>query len=311
MRTPLIFVALTGLLLGFAPMAEAQGIAPPVSEKFPFQIEMVMDGGTLAILEKASKGKPEKRYCIDGTMNSRTAGELFIGNLHQTLEGARQAKPKEATEVLAHIEKRLGDFLGAEKFKDYREKPIDLEAMSEEEAEEKIKDPAFNDRIATQMLLAAIDEYRKSHKTEQAAKEEAAPLPESKPDGDAKPQAGEGDRVLYPTKAGEYSNKGWKYVYEIQSKGTRSERRIGKLFLNGEEVKGEIGELNQEPIGFFLYFGEGGYNRGWLNTLTYDQGVFDDEGNPSKKAKALLSGAREREKKAEQAAPSGGDKPSK
>ena len=102
--------------------------------------------------------------------------------------------------------------------------------------------------------------------------------------------------VVFPTKAGEYSHKGWRYVYEIQHQGTRSERRIGRLFLNGKEVKGEIGELNQDPIGFFLYFGEHGYNQGWLNTLTYDHEVFGKDGGPTKQASDLLRAAREKKK---------------
>ena len=102
--------------------------------------------------------------------------------------------------------------------------------------------------------------------------------------------------VAFPTKAGEYSYKGWKYVYEIQHQGTRSERRIGRLFLNGKEVKGEIGELNQEPIGFFLYFGEHGYNQGWLNTLTYDHEVFGKDGVPTQQASDLLRAARKKMK---------------
>ena len=121
---------------------------------------------------------------------------------------------------------------------------------------------------------------------------------------------GSADPVTFPTKAGSYTHKGWKYVYEIQYPGTRSERRIGRLFLNGEEVKGGIGELNQEPIGFFLYFGEQGYNQGWLNTLTYDQKVFDKDGGPTKQASELLRAARGKKKKTEQAAPSDGEKPS-
>jgi hypothetical protein len=104
------------------------------------------------------------------------------------------------------------------------------------------------------------------------------------------------ESVVFPTKAGEYLHKGWKYVYEIQHQGTRSERRIGRIFLNGKEVKGEIGELNQEPIGFFIYFGEHGYNQGWLNTLTYNHKVFDEDGAPTKQVSELLRSAREKKK---------------
>lgn len=64
--------------------------------------------------------------------------------------------------------------------------------------------------------------------------------------------------VTFPAKAGKYAHKGWEYVYEVELKGTRSEKRIGRLFLNGKEIKGKIGELNQEPIGIFIHFGESG-----------------------------------------------------
>jgi len=110
---------------------------------------------------------------------------------------------------------------------------------------------------------------------------------------------GSAEPVTFPTKAGEYSEKGWKYVYEIQHQGTRSERRTGRLFLNGKEVKGEIGELKQEPIGSFINFGEHGYNQGWLNTLTYDGKVFEKDGTASEQAKQLLHAARDKNKKSE------------
>jgi hypothetical protein len=67
-----------------------------------------------------------------------------------------------------------------------------------------------------------------------------------------------------------------------------------------EEVKGEIVERNQEPFGFFIYFGEHGYNQGWLNTLTYDHEVFGKDGGPTQQASDLLRAARKK-KKTEQA----------
>ena len=99
---------------------------------------------------------------------------------------------------------------------------------------------------------------------------------------------GRAEPVTFPTKAGEYSEKGWKYVYEIQHQGTRSEQRTGRLFLNGKEEKGVIGELKREPIGFFIYFGEHGFNQGWLNTLTYDGKVFEKDGTTTEQAQLLL-----------------------
>jgi len=103
----------------------------------------------------------------------------------------------------------------------------------------------------------------------------------------------------FPTRPGEYTHKQWKYVYEIQNPGTRSEIRIGKVFLEGKPVTGATGELLQELFGHFIYFGDRGWNRGWLNTLTYDRPVFDAEGNLTDDARALLPKSTET-KKAEQ-----------
>jgi len=100
----------------------------------------------------------------------------------------------------------------------------------------------------------------------------------------------------YPTKAGEYIHKQWKYVYVIENKGTRSERRIGRLYLEGKPVEGKLGELNQELFGHFIYFGKKGYNQGWLNTLTYDRRVFDNQGGPTKEASRLLADNRKPKK---------------
>ena len=50
---------------------------------------------------------------------------------------------------------------------EYRKNPMDLESLTEEEAEKKFKDSKFHDRVSTQMLLGAIQQYRESHKAEQ------------------------------------------------------------------------------------------------------------------------------------------------
>jgi hypothetical protein len=100
----------------------------------------------------------------------------------------------------------------------------------------------------------------------------------------------------FPTKPGEYIHKQWKYVYEIQHPGTRSEVRIGRIILDGKPLTGESGELLQELFGHFIYFGDQGYNRGWLNTLTYDRPVFDAEGNLTEEARSLLPRSTENKK---------------
>jgi len=102
----------------------------------------------------------------------------------------------------------------------------------------------------------------------------------------------------FPTKPGEYIHKQWKYIYIIENEGTRSEKRIGKLYLEGKEVKGDQGELLQEHLGIFVYFGEIGFNQGWLNTLTYNQPVFDKNGEITADVRAMLFPA----KKAQQGA---------
>ena len=83
--------------------------------------------------------------------------------------------------------------------------------------------------------------------------------------------------AAYPTKSGVYRHKGWRYVYEVEAPGTRSERRIGRLFLEDREISGFAGEILEEYLGRFVYFGTSGYNRGWLNTLTYDRPVFEGD----------------------------------
>jgi hypothetical protein len=93
----------------------------------------------------------------------------------------------------------------------------------------------------------------------------------------------------FPTKPGEYIHKQWKYVYEIQNPGTRSEVRIGRLTLEGKPLVGEPGELLEELFGRFIYFSDRGWNRGWLNTLTYDRPVFDKDGNPTDEARQILT----------------------
>ena len=93
--------------------------------------------------------------------------------------------------------------------------------------------------------------------------------------------------AAYPTKPGVYRHKGWRYEYAVEAVGTRSERRIGRLFLEEREVTGTPGELLEEFLGRFVYFGGTGYNRGWLNTLTYERPVFDDAGSLTPAAKKL------------------------
>jgi len=147
-------------------LLRGQAISPPSSDKYPFQVGTIMDGGTLYILEKRTKTQAERRYCIDHQINSKTAEELYSGNLHPTHEGAKLVAPDEALKILARIEATLEKFHGKDTLERYRTKPIDFEAMTEKEAEKKVKDSKFNDRVSTQMLLEAIQQYRESHKAE-------------------------------------------------------------------------------------------------------------------------------------------------
>ena len=95
--------------------------------------------------------------------------------------------------------------------------------------------------------------------------------------------------AAFPTKLGVYRHKGWRYEYIVEDRGTRSERRIGRLFLEEREVTGAPGELLEEYLGRFLYFGTAGYNRGWLNTLTADRPVFEADGSATAAARDALN----------------------
>ena len=94
--------------------------------------------------------------------------------------------------------------------------------------------------------------------------------------------------AAFPSKPGVYRHKGWRYEYIVENRGTRAERRIGRLFLEQREVTGAHGELLEEYLGRFLYFGTAGYNRGWLNTLTADRPVFEADGSATAAARDAL-----------------------
>lgn len=163
MKHPFLITFIAFVCATFS-ILHGQAISPPVSEKFPFQVGILMDGGTFYIIEKQGKNSQEQRHCINHALNSGDKGELFTGNLHPTMEGAKLVEESKARKILDQIEAKLKAFHGAEVLENYRKNPIDLEGMSEQEAEEKIKDPKFNERVATQMLLEEIQKYRESHK---------------------------------------------------------------------------------------------------------------------------------------------------
>ena len=85
----------------------------------------------------------------------------------------------------------------------------------------------------------------------------------------------------FPTKPGKYEAGGWQYTYEIQAPKTRSEKRIGTLKKGGKEVAGKMGDVMETPLGKFKYY-DTMYNKGWLNTLTYDKPVFPEDGAKAK-----------------------------
>jgi len=85
----------------------------------------------------------------------------------------------------------------------------------------------------------------------------------------------------YPTKPGTYSvdcdDGKWIYKYVIAHRGTRSEKRRGRISINGKTVAGRHGDVRYTPFGKLLYLDLPFYS-GWLNTLTYDSPVFDKKG---------------------------------
>jgi hypothetical protein len=95
-------------------------------------------------------------------------------------------------------------------------------------------------------------------------------------------------------RSGTYDSGSWEYVYEISAKGTRSERRFGKLAFEGWPVtklmKVKLYDRVRTPWGVMQYFGEkGSYNAGWLAKMTYDEPLWD-KGRllPAPKAGAAL-----------------------
>jgi len=170
MNTRAYLASVAFLVLGVLP-AVGQSISPPTSKGYPFRVGIVMDGGTFYIFVRPTKDKPASSYCIDGEIQSKTRGEFFEGALHPTADGAKRLPPENAETILRGLEAKLQDFHGKKEFEDIEKKPIDLrgKGMDEKEAERKLQDPKFTDRIATQLLLTAIQEYRERHKAQMPA----------------------------------------------------------------------------------------------------------------------------------------------
>ena len=105
--------------------------------------------------------------------------------------------------------------------------------------------------------------------------------------------------VKHPSKAGTYISGDWTYVYGVAAKGSRSERRMGSLFLRGFPVKGHVGSVKDTPFGRLIYW-EGHWNSGWINTMTYDKPIFDSKGEVSKDIKRQLHSMRTQKKKQEE-----------
>lgn len=152
---------LIGLLIFFyGGILNAQSIEPPVSKKFPYQIAIIMDGGTFYIKEKRTKTTPEKEYTIDGRVNSPSKGELFQGGHSFESSISKRLLRDAALKIFDNIENQLLKFHGKVKFEEIKKNPIQVDDMTDDEAEKKAENPQFNDAMATQLILEKISEYK-------------------------------------------------------------------------------------------------------------------------------------------------------
>lgn len=167
-KMKLPFLTLHMLALALFCTAQGQAIAPPVSDNFPFQVGILMDGGTFFILQRSESEVPEQRFCIDGrvrTENSlpvKAKREAFEGGLHPTEKGAKPLSRTEALKIFSRIQSRLETFWGKAKLHEIKQKPIDLDKIDipAEKEEAFLADKELQNRIATQMLLQAIEKYK-------------------------------------------------------------------------------------------------------------------------------------------------------
>jgi hypothetical protein len=60
----------------------------------------------------------------------------------------------------------------------------------------------------------------------------------------------------------------WSYEYTVSALGTRSEKRVGALQLDGKEIAGKVGDGVRTPWGLMQRF-EAAYEVGWLLEGTY------------------------------------------
>ena len=97
---------------------------------------------------------------------------------------------------------------------------------------------------------------------------------------------GNPENIKYPTKPGKYRIGDWEYMYKITGQGRVLEQRIGILKHKGIEILGQPGEIKDTVFGKFIFLTA--HYKGWLNTLSHDQRVFDEKGNVTKEVDELL-----------------------
>ncbi len=155
------------LFLALCAFAEAQAIAPPVLPDFPFEVGIVMDGGTFSIFCRASKGSKAAKYCIDGRIyseNKRAKKELFRGGLRPDEVGATVVSREEALRIFADIRQRLEKYFGRNAFRAIERTPLDFENPRLVAGGERrfLADKKLQNRIAAQLLLSEIQRYKEA-----------------------------------------------------------------------------------------------------------------------------------------------------
>lgn len=141
--------------------SQAETFCSP-SEGFPFQVSIIMDGGTFFICQIAKgqqnvKGHPDLLlYYFDGKMESKTRGEFFSGSPEKNeQENPQKLSLEDAEKVFEQFKEALIKFHGKEKLDDIIANLVDLDKITKKQ----IHNPNFKDRIITQLLCQHVRDY--------------------------------------------------------------------------------------------------------------------------------------------------------
>src|SRR5437899_10934219 len=114
MKPAIQIITIVTAFLWLSVSGRAQAISPPVTRDFPFQVGIMMDGGSFYVIERGLKNAPNI-FCFDHKIDSETHGELYASaSPMDSLTTGKLVPPKDAKQVFARWRKALTTHYGAD-----------------------------------------------------------------------------------------------------------------------------------------------------------------------------------------------------